>query len=86
MKTTTYNGWSNKATWLASMWLNNDPMSQRVLLDALGALGDSFDKASVLQERLSKQLDQEIDVPCLWLDLLKLAFSQVNWVEVIERN
>ncbi len=83
---TKYNGWSNRETWLANLWLNNDESSYDVLLKALCLSGDIYDRAEWLEEQLRCQLDDEIDVPCLWQDLLRTAFGRISWYELIENN
>jgi hypothetical protein len=82
----TYNGWSNRETWLASLWLNNDEASYCVLRDALRGSGDLFDQADWLERALRDQLEDETGRANLWSDLLSTAFERVNWVEVIENN
>ena len=74
-----YNGWSNRETWLANLWLNNDESSYNVLCRAIDVDGSLFDKADWLEEQLRYQLDDEIDVPCLWQDLLQTAFGRISW-------
>jgi hypothetical protein len=81
-----YNGWSNRETWLANLWLNNDESSYDVLCRAIDVDGSLFDKADWLEEQLRYQLDDEIDVPCLWQDLLQTAFGRISWSELIESN
>ena len=81
-----YNGWSNRETWLANLWLNNDESSYDVLCRAIDVAGTLFDKADWLEEQLRYQLDDEIDVPCLWQDLLQTAFGRISWSELIESN
>ena len=40
---TTYNGWTNRATWLVALWLNNDQGSQTEAMDvATGAYVDAI--------------------------------------------
>jgi hypothetical protein len=82
----TYNGWSNRETWLASLWLNSAEDSYYVLRDALRESDDLFDQASCLEQALRDQLEDETGCANLWSDLLSTAFERVNWVEVIENN
>lgn len=81
----TYNGWSNRETWLASLWLNNDQDSQYVLLEAKHQGDELYDQASWLESQLRQQLEDELDNASLWQDLLGTAFDRINWVEVIEK-
>jgi hypothetical protein len=82
----TYNGWTNRETWLVSLWLNNDQSSYGVLLEALGRNGYDFTKAEWLKSKLE---DIMYDLPLgasLWSDLLGTALAKVNWLEVIKNN
>ncbi len=79
-----YCGWSNYETWCANLWLNNDEHNYRVLLDAKECGDSTYDQAKWLREQLQCQLEDEIDVPCMWRDLLQNAFERVNWAEIVE--
>ena len=82
----TYNGWSNRETWLAGLWLNNDQDSHQVLLDARHQGDELFDQADWLEQELREQLDCTLEQADLWRDLLATAFNRINWVEVIENS
>jgi hypothetical protein len=83
----TYNGWSNRETWLASLWLNNDGDAYyAVLQEALREAGDAFDQADWLERYMREQMEDEIEDACLMNDLLSTAFTRINWVEVIEHS
>jgi hypothetical protein len=83
---TNYNGWSNRETWLVSLWLNNDPISYSMFSEALELDTSDFKKA----EWLKNQIEVEMyDLPLeasLWCDLLGTALTRVDWREVIENN
>lgn len=83
--TATYSGWSNRETWLASLWLTNDDGSY-VLNEVLREGESVFDKADALESRLRDQLDDEAGEANMWCDLLTTAFNRINWVEVVENN
>lgn len=85
-ETATYNGWSNRETWLASLWLNNDEYSYELLLAACKRRTSVFERADWLEKQLRDQLDDEAGVASMWSDLLSTAFYRINWVEVIEHN
>lgn len=83
---TTYNGWTNRETWLVSLWLNNDQGSYELLSEALELNESNFVKAEWLETQLKDAMyDLPIDAS-LWTDLLGTALTRVNWVEVMENN
>ena len=86
IRTDVVNGWSNRETWLANLWLTNDEYSYSVLMQATERKGEPYEKAYWLEHRLRDQLDCELEVASLWQDLLRTAFDRINWVEVIESN
>jgi len=82
----TYNGWSNRETWLVSLWLNNDPVNYALLQTACKRAGNAFNKAEWLESELQDEMcDLELEAS-LWSDLLGTALARVNWTEVIENN
>ncbi len=81
---TTYQGWSNRETWLAHLWLTNDEQSYGLLREASRAGGDLFEQAERLEEQLREQLDDEAGQANMWCDLLTTAFDRINWLEVVE--
>ena len=82
----TYNGWTNRETWLVSLWLNNDPVSYSMFSEALELDTSDFKKAEWLETQIK---DEMYDLPLeasLWCDLLGTALARVDWREVIENN
>ncbi len=86
LTTSTYNGWSNRETWLASLWLNNDQSSYELLKEAIASGDSDFERADWLESQLREQLEDEASDASMWSDLLNTAFYRINWVEVIEGN
>ena len=82
----TYNGWCNRETWLANLWLTNDQQSYNILMDAISVPAPAYEKAEWLKGQLEIQLDDELGVACMWQDLLRHAFNQIDWVELVRTN
>lgn len=84
----TYNGWSNRETWLASLWLNNQWILYSQLLNAKKLDETESVQAEWLAERVYEQLDWylEGEDASLWVDMLRTAFNRVDWCEVINKN
>jgi hypothetical protein len=82
----TYYGWTNRETWLVSLWLNNDPISYSMFSEALGLDTDDLEKAQWLKNQIEVEM---YDLPLeasLWCDLLGTALARVDWREVVENN
>lgn len=87
-QTTSYNGWSNRETWLASLWLNNDESLYSQLTEAKRVESDEALQAEWLAERVHEQLDWHVDdqAASLWVDMLRTAFYRVDWCEIVSNN
>jgi hypothetical protein len=91
--TKTYNGWTNYETWAVKLWMDNEQGSheagrelareawryaradrvctrrERAQIDLAGHLKDEYEEAMP-------------EVGGVWGDLLRAAFSEVNWHEI----
>ncbi len=83
---TEYNGWSNRETWIVNLWMTGDQGYYEQLCEIISSHDDLSDQAEWLEMMLRYELDDEIDKPCLWQDLLQCAFGRINWSEIIENN
>ena len=85
---TTYNGWSDRETWLVSLWLNNDESLYLQLLAAVELQEPTLIKAEWLAERVQEQLDWHLEDQgvSLWVDMLRSSFYRVDWGEIIDAN
>ncbi len=79
----TYNGWTNKATWLVKLWIDNDQGSQEYWLER-GAL--TFNAPYALARELEEHFeDAALDlngVTGFFSDLMSYALACVNWDEI----
>jgi len=77
-----YNGYSNKPTWLVSLWLTNDEEFYNSLLAVLQDTERS-DWAAVIQSIVEDNIPVDDDLYSgLYSDLLNWALAFVDWEEV----
>ena len=76
---TTYNGWTNKATWLVKLWMDNDQSSYFYWLDQAINTANCYQLADEIEHF---HLDIAPENIGLFTDLLSTALSEVNWFEI----
>ena len=81
----TYNGWSNRETWLVNLWLTNDEASSSLLEDACRKDGSEYDKAEWLETVVRESYERQYQQGSLWADLMGTALNRVNWYELVEK-
>lgn len=84
-QTTTYNGWTNHETWLASIWLGSEPSSYAILLEAKTQPGGANARAEWLSEQVRASF-QTAEHASLFTDLIQAGLHRINWLEIIEDN
>lgn len=86
IQTQTYNGWSNRETWLGNLWLSNDEGLYELFCRAVRENNTISETAMYIEEELREQLEEEIGVASIWQDLLGTAFDRIQWEEIVAIN
>jgi hypothetical protein len=77
----TYNGWTNKATWLVKLWMDNDQYTYSYWIEQVNKNTDSYQLADELEHYHQDILPEHTG---LLADLLSSALAEVNWIEIAQ--
>ena len=78
----TYNGWTNRETWLVNLWLTSD-MHDPEFYEAVRACKTASDGAEEIANYMDNLMDIEaMPTQGMFHDLLTGALRNVNWYEI----
>lgn len=78
-----YNGWKNRETWAANLWLTNDEASYQEVEEIIRRADSQYDAAQALKDMVEDANPLQ-GKASLFSDLLTGALSEVDWLEVIK--
>ena len=81
---TEYNGWSNRETWIVSLWMTGDQVYYEQLCEIISSHDNLDDQAEALEDWIRFEYDDEYS--SLWADLINNSLAEVNWCEIVEKN
>jgi hypothetical protein len=89
MTTETYNGWTNRATWNTSLWLNNDYGLYSAKEDFARRIRNHLEDGDITREEALKDMAAKLRAFCneLWPNGCtpdKDRLSHVDWREIAE--
>ena len=73
----TCNGWKNHATWLVSLWLDEDGFDESMIPDS------RYDAAQTIKELVDDLIADQNSTAGLAADLIASALSDVDWYELV---
>jgi hypothetical protein len=79
-----YNGYTNRETYLVSLWLSNDETTYRYWVERGETLSAS-ELADAMEDEFTETAELNVDRSFALLDLLKASLGRVNWFEVAEQ-
>ena len=86
MTTETYNGWTNRETWLANLWLTNDQNTYDYVVEEL-FLGDApneYEQAEMLREIVEGFCFDSYEATLgLGADFMGQCLAKVNYLEIV---
>lgn len=82
---TTYNGWSNRETWVVNLWLTNEECYYHELRSIVKNFDTTDEQAEELEQYVRFIVDT-VDRVGIMSDLLSTSLGRVNWYEIAENN
>ena len=86
-----YNGYTNRETWLVSLWINNEQGSHEYWRERAGScrVNHPGRAAGYLAAELEREFEEGMGnilpaSPGFWDDLLGTALARVDWLEVAD--
>ena len=84
----TYNGWSNRETWLVSLWLNNEPYTYEVLTEIADSSAELYEKSDQLKQFvydlcMGEERQVNGQSASMATDLLNDAIETADYKEII---
>ena len=87
---TSYNGWSNRETWVINLWLDNNEHDSKYLYDLANDGRALYDQAKELEEFITEAWQDIVELQkieaSMWADLMNTAIWAVDWREIIEAH
>ena len=87
-KDNTYNGWTNRETWLVNLWLTNEPYTEKTLTEIAESNSELYEKSDRLKAfvyTLCMGENSEINgtASSLVCDLVVNSLDSVDYREII---
>ena len=81
----TYNGWTNRETWMVALWLQNDQVRQEASDEiATRDTEHRCDREDAMRELVEELTAREHKANTMTNDLIGAALGRVNWREIVE--
>ncbi|TLU61220.1 hypothetical protein FE810_15475 [Thalassotalea litorea] len=77
----TYSGWTNRATWLIYVWMDEEPGLQEHWLDLAKDAGSTYDLAQHIE---AHDIEFMPLVGGVYSDLMCTVLVEINWREIAE--
>lgn len=83
-----YNGWTNYETWAVALWLDNEEPAYHQACELVEREDPDGEVSHRSADALKSWLEDEMpDLGAtVWADLLRAAFSEVDWLEIAEHH
>ena len=85
IQTNTYNGWTNRETWVVNLWLTNEVCYYHQLCEIIKNFDTVAEQAEELESYVRFVLDVDESIGMNG-DLLSTALGRVNWYEIADSN
>ncbi len=82
----TYNGWTNRETWMVNLWLTDEQHSYEVLQRIIKSFETVNERAQQLENTVRDDAACRGGQSSVWSDLLGIGLGRVNWCEIVESN